>query len=235
MNCSKCGYQYENNMAACPLCGEPRGESAQEPYWRKPEEPAQPSGQQQQPGGQQQQAGGQWNGSRQYGGQQYDRPYQGGQVQHGVYGAQPQAGAEELSKLRSGATASLVCGILSLLIPFVGLALGIVAIIFGNKARKRLPDAEKGMATAGFALGIAGTVYSVFVIIMIILMVSMMFWMMMPFDTYYGSDYWYDGYGSDYWYDDYGSVFEDPAFWELDMDTGWALADGPPHVPAPLQ
>lgn len=59
------------------------------------------------------------------------------------------------------AIASLVLGIISCAAVFfgygvfVGLACGIVAIIIGVKARKECPS---GMATAGFVLGIIGTV-----------------------------------------------------------------------------
>jgi hypothetical protein len=54
-----------------------------------------------------------------------------------------------------GAVASLVCGIIGLLIPFVGFVLGIIAMVLGNKARKQ-PNG--GMGMAGFVLGIITTV-----------------------------------------------------------------------------
>ena len=63
-----------------------------------------------------------------------------------------------------GATASLVLGIISLFIPVVGLGLGIIAIVLGNKARKQ-PNG--GMGTAGFVLGIIGTVLGSIAIIII--------------------------------------------------------------------
>ena len=67
-----------------------------------------------------------------------------------------------------GATASLVLGILSLFIPFIGLVLGIIAIVLGNKARKQ-PNG--GLGTAGFVLGILGTVLgSIWIIYIIILL-----------------------------------------------------------------
>lgn len=38
----------------------------------------------------------------------------------------------------------------------IGAALGILAIIIGNKARRQLPRNQRGMAVTGLALGIAG-------------------------------------------------------------------------------
>lgn len=59
------------------------------------------------------------------------------------------------------ATASLVLGIISIVFvmgtfytSWIGLILGILAIILGNKARKETPG---GIATAGFVCGIVGT------------------------------------------------------------------------------
>lgn len=65
---------------------------------------------------------------------------------------------------RNKAIASLVCGIASVALLWFGwsliisLGLGIVAIILGAAARKELPVGQTGMATAGFILGIIGTV-----------------------------------------------------------------------------
>lgn len=59
------------------------------------------------------------------------------------------------------ATASLVLGIISIVCvmgtfytSWIGMILGILAIILGNKARKETPG---GIATAGFVCGIVGT------------------------------------------------------------------------------
>ena len=65
------------------------------------------------------------------------------------------------------AIGALVCGILSIaggLIPFVGFftsILAIVAVVLGIIARKKLPEGQRGMATAGLILGIVGVVFSV--------------------------------------------------------------------------
>jgi len=62
--------------------------------------------------------------------------------------------------------ASLVCGILGIVIPYIGLILGILAIVFSRKQKKIQPN---GLATAGFVLGIIGVViYTVLFLFMII-------------------------------------------------------------------
>ncbi len=64
-----------------------------------------------------------------------------------------------------GAVGSMVCGIISVVLcwtPFIGLILGIIAIVLAAKARRaaaETPDTyTTGMATAGLVLGIIGTV-----------------------------------------------------------------------------
>jgi hypothetical protein len=85
-------------------------------------------------------------------------------------------GEEELRNARGNATASLVCGILGCLIPFVGVVLGIIGIVLGASARKRLPDNERGMAAAGFVMGIVGTIYSVIILIIFFALIGMLMW-----------------------------------------------------------
>jgi len=53
-----------------------------------------------------------------------------------------------------GAASSLVLGILSFIIPFIGFFLAILAIDLGNRARKK-PNG--GMGLAGFVMGIITT------------------------------------------------------------------------------
>lgn len=57
-----------------------------------------------------------------------------------------------------GATASLVLGILAIILPFAGLVTGAIAIVMGRRARKAAPlgTPEGGMATAGYIMGIVG-------------------------------------------------------------------------------
>ena len=67
-----------------------------------------------------------------------------------------------------GAVASLVCGILAIIlgaVPFLGIVLGIIAIIAASRARSHAmdkPDAYQGggLHTAGLVTGIIGTVMS---------------------------------------------------------------------------
>lgn len=73
------------------------------------------------------------------------------------------------------ATTSLVCGIAGLalfFIPFVGFLLGLAALTSGVVSRKNIIGEGltkgRGVATAGFSLGIAGTVVGVLVILIFI-------------------------------------------------------------------
>lgn len=69
-----------------------------------------------------------------------------------------------------GAVASMVLGILGIVIPYVGWILAIIAWVLGAKARNRIredPSLQgKGMATAGFVLGIIGTIGLLLVVIL---------------------------------------------------------------------
>lgn len=69
------------------------------------------------------------------------------------------------------ATVAMILGIVGLVIcPFVGIA----GLVLGNSARKEI-DAEpqrytgRGMATAGFVLGILSVIYSVFIVLVVVL------------------------------------------------------------------
>jgi len=70
------------------------------------------------------------------------------------------------------AVASLVCGILSLCMPFLGFVLGVLGIVFGILGRNEIRRGEemlkgKGMATAGFICGIVGIVWNVIIFIIL--------------------------------------------------------------------
>jgi hypothetical protein len=54
-------------------------------------------------------------------------------------------------------TASLVCGILSCIVPYVSTILGILAIVFYSKNK------ESGLAKAGLVTGIIGLVFSLII------------------------------------------------------------------------
>ena len=72
---------------------------------------------------------------------------------------------------KGAATCSLVCGIISVVLCWLGyatwgvgsviaLVLGIVACVQGAKARKLMPQGQTGSATAGLVLGIIGVIFS---------------------------------------------------------------------------
>lgn len=67
---------------------------------------------------------------------------------------------DTIQKAKSFGIASLVLGIIALLLCFsgpgalLGLACGIVGLVLGSKARKRLPVTDRGMATAGYVCSI---------------------------------------------------------------------------------
>lgn len=81
---------------------------------------------------------------------------------------QPAAGAAKA--MAPGAVAALVCGILSFLLPFVGLVLGIVAIVLGAKARGKVRASQgtlsgEAMALVGLILGAVGSLFQVTVVL----------------------------------------------------------------------
>lgn len=92
---------------------------------------------------------------------QQGQPLQGqppqGQPPYGQYlfYTSPQYGTYNPAPGNGLATASLVCGILSLVIPFVSIILGIIAIATGASAKKN--GFAGGKATAGIAMGIIST------------------------------------------------------------------------------
>ena len=168
MKCSKCNHEFEDQLMACPLCGEPRhGESGTAD--RRPDDWAQPK-------------------TEQPKAEQPKTTPTATQYQSG-YQTQQQPQTQQIDpSAKSNATAALVCGILGMVIPFVGIVLAIIAIVLGNSARKRLPEAERGMATAGWILGIIGLVIAVIVVIFFILAIS---FAAVASLAAYSSPYWY--------------------------------------------
>ena len=76
------------------------------------------------------------------------------------------------------AVTALVCGIIGVVTfwIYVGLVLGIIAIVFGVLGRKRAQnepgDGKNGMATAGLVLGIIATAATLLWILFIVILVS---------------------------------------------------------------
>ncbi len=71
------------------------------------------------------------------------------------------------------AIASLVLGILSIIILYVGFILGIIAIVLGVRAYKKThpyaPGNTRGMAIAGLVCGIIGTVLYGLILLLVVL------------------------------------------------------------------
>ncbi len=70
------------------------------------------------------------------------------------------------------AIASLVLGILSIIIPYIGLIIGIIAIVIAKKAFNEIDKFGyngRGLATAGLITGIIGCALYAFIIFLFIL------------------------------------------------------------------
>jgi uncharacterized membrane protein len=71
---------------------------------------------------------------------------------------------------------SVTLGILSVLIPFIGLILGIISIIFSRKAVNEINKTDengRGFATAGLIWGIVGIILQLLVLLGIIAFLSL--------------------------------------------------------------
>lgn len=79
-------------------------------------------------------------------------------------------------KTNGKSIAALVLGILAVVLPYIGLIIGIIAIVFANiafKEIKRNGDQGRGLAIAGLVCGIVGTaLYAIIILIVIIAIVS---------------------------------------------------------------
>lgn len=77
-------------------------------------------------------------------------------------------------KTNGKSIASLVLGILSLFIPYIGFIMGIIAIVFASlsfKELKKTGEQGKGLSIAGLVCGIIGTVLYGLIILFVILAV----------------------------------------------------------------
>ena len=148
--CRKCGLPLYDEAALCPRCGVPCGGQNYNPYGA----PANGYG----PYGQRQ-----CNGCANCNGHM-PAPY------IPPVNPYPAPYPREIASARGRATAAMICGILSILVAYVGLALGIVALALGIPAAKSLKRLGRpsGPATAGFVCGIIGAALWTFVIIVAI-------------------------------------------------------------------
>ncbi|MGV3488918.1 MAG: DUF4190 domain-containing protein [Tuberibacillus sp.] len=79
------------------------------------------------------------------------------------------------AKTNGKAIAAMVLGICALVVPYVGLILGIIAIVLSNQAKKEIRNTGEGgngMAVAGLVCGIIGVAIYALIIIFIIIGVS---------------------------------------------------------------
>jgi len=131
MRCGKCGYLNNSTDSFCASCGERLSKQQSGEQFYNNENMQNYSGMQN-------------NSNTQYNSNpQYNQQYNSNQHSNSGSGK---------------ATASLVCGIISLFC--AGLILGIIAISFGIQARHELSQKGQptGKATAGLVLGIIGVV-----------------------------------------------------------------------------
>ena len=152
MICEKCHQEYDGGMAACPYCGNatPQPQQPQQPQYEQQgqgqpqyEQPQQP----QQP--------------------QYEQQYQQQQQYQPPQYQQYQPQYQQQGVARGMSVASMVCGIVGLVlcwVPFFGLVVNALAIIFYILSRKETPN---GMATAGLVCGIIGIIVALIVTILI--------------------------------------------------------------------
>ncbi|MET1179138.1 DUF4190 domain-containing protein [Peribacillus simplex] len=78
----------------------------------------------------------------------------------------------EIKLTNSKAIVSLIMGVLSLLIPFIGIILGILGLIFASKSKQEIKltgESGKGLVTAGKVCSIIGIIWNV-ILILIFLM-----------------------------------------------------------------
>lgn len=74
----------------------------------------------------------------------------------------------EIKQSNSKAIVSLIMGVLSLLIPFIGIVLGILGLIFAAKSKQEMKltgETGNGLVTAGKVCSIIGIILNVMVIL----------------------------------------------------------------------
>ena len=80
------------------------------------------------------------------------------------------------------AIAALVLGICSIVVPYIGLILGIIAIVLANQATKmikRTNEGGHGMAVAGLVCGIIGV--AIYALIILFLIIGLSIFASMPY------------------------------------------------------
>lgn len=167
MVCEKCNHEYPDEFDKCPVCGEPNpgartedapsGAPAQPQYIGQANtEPVIPK----------------WKDSSENRENEPERARASEPIPpNRLYPAVQQAPEE-----RKGVVAPLVCGILSLSFPVVGIVLGILALVMGSSAKKCYAkgSAEYSMAQVGWILGLIGLILQVILIIYLCVVFGML-------------------------------------------------------------
>jgi hypothetical protein len=67
----------------------------------------------------------------------------------------------EKTQTNSNSVISLTLGILSILIPFIGLIIGVIGVVFSRKAKKEMvitDEGGRGVATSGLICSVVGII-----------------------------------------------------------------------------
>ena len=82
----------------------------------------------------------------------------------------------EKTQTNSNSVISLTLGILSILIPFIGLILGIIGVVVSRKATKEIMKTNDGgrvLATSGLICSVVGIIIQIFSVLSIIVFYSL--------------------------------------------------------------
>lgn len=184
MICSKCNHEYPDDQAICPICGEPR-----------PSDTASGT------------PGGGYGTGADSGYSSQSASGTGTYMQTSASTSQWQRNttpppAPPLPSGQEGksGTTPLVLGILSLFLPYIGIVLGILAIVFGSGAKKTnlKGSADYALGHAGWILGIIGLCFQAFLVIWMVAIFGMIGTMMNQITDYlpYGYNYDFDSFFS---------------------------------------
>lgn len=82
----------------------------------------------------------------------------------------------ETTRTNSNSVISLTLGILSILLPYIGLILGVIGVVISRKATKEVMKTDEdggGLATAGLICSMVGIIIQIFLVVSIIVYYSL--------------------------------------------------------------
>ncbi|MBK3496467.1 DUF4190 domain-containing protein [Viridibacillus sp. YIM B01967] len=82
----------------------------------------------------------------------------------------------EKTPTNSNSVISLTLGVLSILIPYIGLILGVIGVVFSRKATKEILKTNQGgggLATSGLICSVVGIIIQIFAVMGIIAFYSL--------------------------------------------------------------